>query len=138
MKIELRKFRIGALAERLQVERFVIRFWEKEFNIKPHRSSGRQRFYTDKDLEKFFAIKELLYEKGFTIAGAKKHIKKHLSTRKTPHYQDQDTTMVASLMTTMEPEAIMARIPDTTDQAAQITAQILALQKQLIKLRELL
>src|SRR5438105_406392 len=76
MKIEQRKFRIGTLAEKLEVERFVVRFWEKEFNIKSHRSSGKQRFYTEKDFERFSMIKELLYDKGFTIAGAKKFLKK--------------------------------------------------------------
>ena len=74
MKMEKRKFRIGELAEHLSVERFVIRFWEKEFNFKAHRSVGGQRFYDEQDLKKFQAIKELLYEKKFTIAGAKKQI----------------------------------------------------------------
>ncbi len=75
MRMKKRKFRIGELAQQLQVERFVVRFWEKEFNLKTSRSSGRQRFYEEKDLEAFKLIKELLYEKGFTIAGAKKQLK---------------------------------------------------------------
>lgn len=72
MKMEKKKFRIGHLADELGVERFVIRFWEKEFNVKPTRSDGGQRFYKLEDLEQFKQIKELLYSKGFTIAGAKK------------------------------------------------------------------
>jgi len=68
------KFRIGELSKKLCVEKFVIRFWEKEFNIKPKRSEGQQRFYTENDFKKFTAIKELLYHKGFTIAGAKKQL----------------------------------------------------------------
>lgn len=77
MKMEKRKFRIGELAEHLNVERFVIRFWEKEFNFKGHRSCGGQRFYDEHDLKQFQAIKELLYEKKFTIAGAKQAFKKN-------------------------------------------------------------
>ena len=57
MKMEKRKFRIGELAKLLEVERFVIRFWEKEFSIKSHRSEGGQRFYDEKDYEKFQQIK---------------------------------------------------------------------------------
>jgi DNA-binding transcriptional MerR regulator len=68
------KFRRGELSKKLCVEKFVIRFWEKEFNIKPKRSEGQQRFYTENDFKKFTAIKELLYNKGFTIAGAKKQL----------------------------------------------------------------
>lgn len=77
MKMEKRKFRIGELAEQLNVERFVIRFWEKEFNFKGHRSYGGQRFYDEQDLKQFQTIKELLYEKKFTIAGAKQVFKKN-------------------------------------------------------------
>ena len=72
--MQTKQFRIGELAKQLCVEKFVIRFWEKEFNIKPQRSSGQQRFYTEKDLKKFTAIKELLYQRGYTIAGAKKQL----------------------------------------------------------------
>jgi DNA-binding transcriptional MerR regulator len=70
--MEQKHFRIGELAEKLNVEKFVIRFWEKEFNIQSHRSEGGQRFYNVKDYERFQRIKTLLYEEGFTIAGAKK------------------------------------------------------------------
>lgn len=74
MRMEKRKFRIGELAEHLAVERFVIRFWEKEFNLKPSRSHGGQRFYDEDDARIFAAIKELLYNRGFTIAGARKEL----------------------------------------------------------------
>jgi len=72
MRMKKRKFRIGELAQQLQVERFVVRFWEKEFNFKTSRSSGGQRFYEEKDLETFELINELLYDKGFTIADSYK------------------------------------------------------------------
>ncbi len=75
MKMQKRQFRIGQLADLLGVERFVVRFWEKEFNLNAHRSTGGQRFYEEKDLNKFKKIKQLLYEEGFTIAGAKKKLR---------------------------------------------------------------
>lgn len=74
MKMQKRQFRIGELAKTLEVEQFVIRFWEKEFEVSSFRSEGGQRFYTEKDLTRFQAIKKLLYEEGFTIAGAKKQL----------------------------------------------------------------
>lgn len=74
MKMSTRQYRIGELAEKLNVEKFVIRFWEKEFNINSYRSQGGQRFYKDKDFEKFQLVKTLLYEKKYTIAGAKKEL----------------------------------------------------------------
>lgn len=77
MKMERRTFRIGELAHALSlngqpIEPFVIRFWEKEFGIQSHRSPGGQRFYTEEDFEYFLRIKELLYERRFTIEGAKR------------------------------------------------------------------
>jgi len=89
MKMQRRQFRIGELAKQLGVERFVVRFWEKEFQISAERSHGGQRFYEEKDLEKFLKIKELLYERGFTISGAKKQLKSNGSKI----YASQKTTM---------------------------------------------
>lgn len=80
--------RIGSLAKDLGVEHFVIRFWEKEFGISAQRTKGGQRFYHKKDIEKFKRIKKLLYEEGFTIAGAKKCLnpEKHLPNQITISY----------------------------------------------------
>lgn len=75
MSMNQKKYRIGELAKNLAVEDFVIRFWEKEFKIKSHRSQGGQRFYSEQDFEKFKLIKTLLYEKKFTIQGAKSELK---------------------------------------------------------------
>lgn len=72
--MQTKQFRIGELAKKLGIQTFVIRFWEKEFNITPIRSGGQQRFYTKKELALFTRIKELLYNEGLTISGAKKQL----------------------------------------------------------------
>lgn len=74
MKMSKRQYRIGELAKALEVEKFVIRFWEKELGIKSYRSKGGQRFYEEKDFKKFETIKNLLYDKKYTLAGAKKEL----------------------------------------------------------------
>ena len=76
MRMRKQQFRIGELAKCLNVERFVIRFWEKQFDLKSDRSSGKQRYYDERDLNRFKKIKELLYQRGFTIAGAKQQLQK--------------------------------------------------------------
>lgn len=68
---KLHRLRIGQLARQVGVEQFVIRFWEKEFDLTCKRSQGGQRFYTSTDVERFKKIRELLYEKKFTIEGAR-------------------------------------------------------------------
>lgn len=77
-----KKFRIGELAKDLQVKKFVIRFWEKEFELRSTRSSGGQRYYTEDDFLAFNTIKFLLYKQGFTIAGAKAQLEKMLRKHK--------------------------------------------------------
>ena len=53
----------------------VLRYWEQEFkDIRPVKSSKGQRLYKRKDLDTIIAIKKLLYEKRFTIDGAKKYM----------------------------------------------------------------
>lgn len=129
MRMEKRKFRIGELAEQLQVEQFVIRFWEKEFNLKTVRSSGGQRFYREKDAQTFKKIKELLYEKGFTIAGAKKQL-----------FPTKIERVIGSKRTqfpTQEDELLHLR-KTVVSQKEEFEQQITELKNQLTKLRELL
>lgn len=124
MKMEKRKFRIGELAKVLNVERFVIRFWEKEFMLKATRSEGGQRFYDEKDLEKFRLIKELLYERGFTISGARKQLKTK------PNF------VIPSQKTTMESESDSTRTTNVSDEL--VISQLINLRKKLVHLRRML
>jgi DNA-binding transcriptional MerR regulator len=55
----------------------VLRFWESQFGwLRPEKSATNQRRYSRAQLERVLEIKELLYERGFTIAGARKHLAK--------------------------------------------------------------
>lgn len=65
-------FRIGEVAGLVGVDAHVLRYWESEFRMKPHRSSSGQRLYRKQDLSRFFRIKRLLHDEGYTIAGARK------------------------------------------------------------------
>ena len=70
-------FRIGEVCEIVGVEPYVLRFWETEFpNLAPEKSSSGHRVYKKKDVENVLQIKELLYGRGFTIAGSRKHLSK--------------------------------------------------------------
>jgi DNA-binding transcriptional MerR regulator len=69
-------FRIGEVAKLVGVKPYVLRYWETEFSIlKPGKTPSRHRLYRRHDVEMLLAIKTLLYEEGFTIAGAKKKLK---------------------------------------------------------------
>ena len=69
-------FKIGEVSELLGLPTHVLRFWETEFKkIKPKRTSAGQRLYRKKDVAFILRIKHLLYEKGFTISGARQHLR---------------------------------------------------------------
>ena len=133
MKMQKRQFRIGELATYLSVEKFVIRFWEKEFDLSTSRSEGGQRFYYDKDIEKFLMIKELLYQKGFTIAGAKQQMKDKSKRKHQEVEPTEETKIIESHKTTIDQEIV-----DKQATKAHLEQQIIDLQKKLMKLRELL
>ena len=73
-------FKVGEVSSIAEVPTSVLRFWETEFNkIKPKRTASGQRLYRKKDVELILKIKHLLYEKKFTISGAKQHMNKKSS-----------------------------------------------------------
>jgi DNA-binding transcriptional MerR regulator len=68
--------KIGQAARALGVEAYVLRFWETQFPfLRPRHASSSHRIYQAKDLELLVLVKRLLHEEGYTIAGAKKHIR---------------------------------------------------------------
>ncbi len=68
-------YRIKEVCDLTGLKPHVLRYWEQEFkDIKPSKSSRGQRLYKRKDLDVIFVIKKLLYEKRFTIDGAKKYM----------------------------------------------------------------
>ena len=80
-------FRIGEVARLAAVKPYVLRFWESEFpDLGPQKSGTGQRLYRRKDVQMVFDIKRLLYEKRFTIAGARKMLatKPHRPERPVP------------------------------------------------------
>lgn len=68
-------YSIGEVSQIVGVEPHVLRYWETEFKtVSPSKGDSGRRQYRRKDVEKIIHIRHLLYERKFTIAGAKKHI----------------------------------------------------------------
>ena len=69
-------FRIGEVSELAGLPAYVLRFWETEFpQLKPTKSGTGQRMYRRRDVENLLLVKRLLYEEGYTIAGARDKLK---------------------------------------------------------------
>ena len=68
-------FTIAEVARLTSTKPFVLRFWQSEFPmLQPVKAPNGRRLYRREDIEMVFEIKRLLYEEGFTIAGARKHL----------------------------------------------------------------
>jgi len=75
-------FKIGEVCEITDTQPYVLRYWESEFPaLAPAKNSSGQRIYRRKDIETVLRIKQLLYEEGFTIAGAKKRLEAEAAGR---------------------------------------------------------
>lgn len=127
MKMSKRQYRIGDVAKELKLKKFVLRFWEKELQLTPNRSIGGQRFYEEEDFETFKLIKSLLYERKFTLAGAKKELESLKKVSKKPIIASQKTEMsIAQSSLSKETSSI------------NIYHELLEMKQKLKKLQEML
>lgn len=80
-----RYFTIGEVATLCAVKPHVLRYWEQEFSsLRPSKRKGSRRYYQKKDVLLVRRIRELLYDKGFTISGARQQLKALRDTSKPP------------------------------------------------------
>ncbi|HOW16976.1 MAG TPA: MerR family transcriptional regulator [bacterium] len=73
---EVKRYRIGDVANMLDLKPHVLRYWETEFSsfILGEKTEGGQRLYCQQDIDLFEQVKKLLYVEGYSIAGAKKKL----------------------------------------------------------------
>jgi len=73
---ETRYYRIGEVSRLTELKPFVLRYWETEFPmLEPVKSPSGHRLYRQEDVDLVLKIKRLLYDEGFTIAGARRHLR---------------------------------------------------------------
>jgi DNA-binding transcriptional MerR regulator len=78
-------FRIGEVSRLCGLPSYVLRFWETEFpQLKPSKSGTGQRMYRKQNVENVLQIKKLLYDQGFTIAGARQQLRAEVKRKQTP------------------------------------------------------
>src|SRR5271167_1279720 len=73
---QTRLYRIGEVSRISDLKPFVLRYWESEFPmLEPVKSPSGHRLYRQEDVDLVLKIKRLLYDEGFTIAGARRHLR---------------------------------------------------------------
>jgi DNA-binding transcriptional MerR regulator len=74
-----RYFTIGEVSELCAVKPYVLRYWEQEFSqLRPMKRRGNRRYYQHHEVLLIRRIRELLYEQGFTISGARNRLDTHV------------------------------------------------------------
>lgn len=69
-------YRIGDVSRKTGLKAFVLRYWETEFPmLDPEKRANGRRLYSEEDVQLILKIKRLLYDEGFTIAGARRHLR---------------------------------------------------------------
>ncbi|MGB6100811.1 MAG: MerR family transcriptional regulator [Comamonas sp.] len=98
-----RYFTIGEVAELCSVKAHVLRYWEQEFTqLRPMKRRGNRRYYQHHEVLMIRRIRELLYEQGFTISGARNRLQElgHAGggddLARTPHSGGAETAQVAA------------------------------------------
>lgn len=101
---------IGEVSNELGVPPHVLRFWESKFSqIKPHKRRGGHRYYRPTDITLIREVKALLYDKGFTIKGAQKHLK---TTKKSDGETGEQTDLITAIENTKSGSAVSGSAPE--------------------------
>lgn len=87
-----RYFTIGEVSDLCGVKPHVLRYWEQEFTqLKPVKRRGNRRYYQHHEVLLIRRIRELLYEQGFTISGARNRLEDQADSPSTTHEAEHNT-----------------------------------------------
>lgn len=115
-KIRKLYYKIGEVCEIVELPHHVIRFWEKEFSqLTPRKTSTGHRIFSEKEIQTIILIKDLLYNKKFTIKGAKEFIANRNKQEDTQEEQRKKNDKIVNSKSVLEKlkhlKKLLDRIP---------------------------
>ena len=130
-----RYFTIGEVAELCGVKTHVLRYWEQEFTqLRPVKRRGNRRYYQHHEVLMIRRIRDLLYEQGFTISGARNRLQELVQAERAPlshEVIEAGSIDLPESSTGMSSEPLRIEIPDASQ-------PVVALRKELQEIRSLL
>lgn len=141
-----RSYKTGDACKELDVQPYVLRYWETEFPMVSGKKAGSQKIYSEQDLSVLGRIKELLYDEGYTIAGAKKRIEAELdgeqpsaapSTRSSPKSRKKKPRPAKAKGSAAESSKEVAGEEPVADDASLDTVSRQSIESVLPELRKL-
>ena len=117
-------YAISEVAEMTDVKAHVLRYWETEFpTLRPKKTRNGSRRYRQKDIDEVLAIKSLLYEEGFKIAGARRMRREQRKAAKAPEAEAAPPQMALGFDHLSDPE----RLAHVRRELAQVLELVRAL-----------
>lgn len=135
-----RYFTIGEVSELCGVKPYVLRYWEQEFTqLKPMKRRGNRRYYQHHEVLLIRRIRELLYEQGFTISGARNRLTERVQGRVSYLHDTRDETETTILQENesadgMTGAAVSVHSPSTLTKlsAEQVRLELLSIRDLLL------
>jgi DNA-binding transcriptional MerR regulator len=132
-----RYFTIGEVSDLCQVKPYVLRYWEQEFTqLKPMKRRGNRRYYQHHEVLLIRRIRELLYDQGFTISGARNRLSDAATGARVAAADGLDDAEDAAQAPKARTEIELD--PAATPAAASVAIEARHLRAELISIRELL
>jgi DNA-binding transcriptional MerR regulator len=134
-----RYFTIGEVAELCGVKPHVLRYWEQEFTqLRPMKRRGNRRYYQHHEVLMIRRIRDLLYDQGFTISGARNKLQELVQGERSK--QRSEEILLDGLDVFDEEELSFERLEDvvTLDYGDAATQHLLSVRQELFEIRELL
>ena len=129
-----RYFTIGEVSELCRVKPYVLRYWEQEFTqLKPMKRRGNRRYYQHHEVLLVRRIRDLLYDQGFTISGARNRLTDQASL-----LRESAAALLPGLDDDMDPIDAIELIGATTSALSAGALQTTALRAELLSIRDLL
>ena len=122
-----RYFTIGEVSELCGVKPHVLRYWEQEFTqLRPMKRRGNRRYYQHHEVLMIRRIRELLYDQGFTISGARNRLSDALPPAAAAVFDD-DEDAVDVAMSGLSPNGAAAPAAPLALEAAHLRAELLSI-----------
>lgn len=113
-------YKIGEACKQLDIQPYVLRYWETEFpSLSPDKSRSGQRVYSERELTLIRRIQQLLYDEGYTIAGAKKKLEAEAAAGA---IEDAVEAAESGESLTLDPAEVQEKVEAAKQEAAEKAA----------------
>ena len=135
-----RYFTIGEVGELCGVKPHVLRYWEQEFTqLRPMKRRGNRRYYQHHEVLMIRRIRELLYDQGFTISGARNKLQEMVQSERDKRRIDGDDAIdVTEMDSDLPEEDASAVVPSPPEPNVEGTVLLGGVRRELLEIRELL